>query len=148
MSPRQRTLVRGSLALLGAAGLAAALAVLLTVPPTADTLYPKCMLHQTTGLHCPGCGMTRSVHAALNGQFEQAFAYNVLAVVVLPYLAFLAVRSSWHWVWGTPAKPSRWPLGVRRWAPLAIGIVLLVFGVLRNVPVYPLTLLAPHELNP
>jgi hypothetical protein len=32
------------------------------------------------------------------------------------------------------------------WTPLAIGTVLLTFAVVRNIPVYPFTLLAPHEL--
>lgn len=141
-------LVRGSLVLLGAAGLAVALWVLATVPPTDATPYPKCMFHQTTGLHCPGCGLTRSVHAALNGRFEQAFAYNVLAIVILPWLAVSGLRSLWSWVWGTPPRPSRWPAGVKRWTPLTIGIVLTVFWVLRNIPVYPFTLLAPHEIIP
>lgn len=148
MSPRQRTLVRGTLVLLGAAGLAVALWVLATVPPTADSLYPKCVFHQTTGLHCPGCGLTRSVHAALNGRFEQAFAYNVLAVVIVPYLAVSAFRSLWSWASGAPSRPSRLPAGVKRWIPLAIGIVVTVFWVLRNIPLYPFTLLAPHELSP
>jgi hypothetical protein len=148
MSSRQRTLVRGTLATLGAAGLLLMVGVLASVPPTADSLYPKCMLHQTTGLHCPGCGMTRSVHAALNGRFEQAFAYNVFAVVVVPYLALAGARWLWAWVWGLPPRPSRLPAGVRRWSPPVIGIVMVLFWVLRNVPVYPFTLLAPHELSP
>jgi hypothetical protein len=133
---------------LAAVGVGTGVYILATVPPTDATPYPKCMLHQTTGLHCPGCGLTRSVHAALNGRFEQAFAYNALAVVILPYLGVSLVRSLWSWLWGTPLRPSRLPAGVRKWMPLTIGVVMCLFWVLRNIPVYPFTLLAPHEISP
>lgn len=144
---RRRLLVRGTILVLAALGLVAAAVVVASVPPTADTPYPKCMFRTTTGLHCPGCGLTRSVHAVLNGRFEQALAYNVLAVVILPYLGIAAFRSLWSWVWDAPPRPSRFPAGVRRWSPLVIGVVMAAFWVLRNIPVYPFILLAPHELT-
>jgi hypothetical protein len=100
------------------------------------------MLYRTTGLHCPGCGLTRAVHAALNGNFSQALAYNVLAPLLLPLVALAAGSSLWHWVWGTTPRARR----PRTWVPLVIGIVVGLFVVLRNIPVYPFTLLAPHEI--
>jgi hypothetical protein len=138
----RRRLVRGSLLLLLAGGAAVLVYVLATVPPTPDSWYPGCMLHATTGLHCPGCGLTRAVHAALNGNFTQALAYNVLAPLLLPLVALAAGSSLWHWAWGTTPRSYK----PRTWVPAVLGIVMFLFVVLRNIPVYPFTLLAPHEI--
>src|SRR5688572_14934440 len=82
---RHRVLVRGALAA-GAVLLAGAGAfVLATVPPTAASFYPKCLSHLLLGIHCPGCGLTRTAHSLLNGRLAQAFAYNPLLVLLSPY---------------------------------------------------------------
>ena len=112
-------------------------------PPSEQSFYPRCQLHSLTGLHCPGCGMTRSLHSALNGRFEQAIAFNVLALVVVPFLAIALIRSLWSWLWELPIKPSR---RNPKWIPIAIGVVLVLFGILRNIPVEPFSWLAPHDL--
>ncbi|HEY2787596.1 MAG TPA: DUF2752 domain-containing protein [Fimbriiglobus sp.] len=138
-----RRLVRGSLWLLLTCGAAAGLYVLAVVPPTTSSWYPPCMLHATTGLHCPGCGLTRAVHAALNGNFSQAFAYNVLAPVFLAVAGFAAVKSLWYWTWGTNPPQNR---ETSKWIPIGIAVCLVLFGILRNIPAYPFTLLAPHEI--
>lgn len=147
LNPRRRLLVRGTILVLVALGAGAGGYVLATIPPTDSTPYPKCQFHQLTGMHCPGCGLTRAVHSACNGRFEQAFAYNVLGVVILPYLGVATVRSLWSWMWGTPARPSRLPRGVNKWTPIVLAVVLVLFWVLRNIPYYPFTLLAPHEIS-
>lgn len=89
--------------------------------------------------------MTRSLHSLLNGQFLQALAYNVLSPILLPFLAISAVRSLWAWAWGEKRSSRRRRLP--SWTPLVIGTILFAFAVARNIPVYPLTLLAPHELT-
>lgn len=147
MSPRRRLLVRGGV--LAVAGLVAAggLFVVAIVPPTQDSLFPKCHFYQTTGLHCPGCGMTRALHAALNGHFAQALAYNPLAPVLLPIVGLSIVRALWGWAWGeTVPRREREPRRWTRWTPWVLFALLAGFWVLRNIPAYPFTLLAPHEL--
>jgi hypothetical protein len=140
---RQRVLVRAAL-VVGAVLLAAAGAfVLATVPPTAASFYPKCVSYQLLGIHCPGCGLTRSAHSLLNGHVAQAFAYNPLLVLLSPYLLIALVRWTWFWLWGTEARRSLFP---SRYTWLVLG-VFIAYWVLRNVPVYPFTLLAPHEIG-
>lgn len=112
-------------------------------PPRPDSLYPKCMLHQLTGLHCPGCGTGRAAHAALNGRLVQALAFNPVAVVLLPVVAGVVLYRAGRWALGRPVGNDLWVDS--RWVWLLAGS-LLVFAVLRNVPVEPFTLLAPHEL--
>ena len=55
--------------------------------------FLKCLFHQATGLHCPGCGGQRAVHQLLHGHVRQAANHNLLFVVALPFLAvMLAIR--------------------------------------------------------
>lgn len=134
--PRQRLAVRGGLLLMALAAVSGLTYLLATTPPTPDSFYPKCTMYQATGIHCPGCGTGRAVHAALNGRVRQAFAYNPVAVVLLPAVAVAVLASL--------AGVNRNPLN-GRWI-LLLAVVLIVFTVLRNLPFYPLTLLAPHDL--
>jgi hypothetical protein len=41
-----------------------------------------------------------------------------------------------------PRWISRWVY--RPWVPWAVLVILVGYGVLRNIPVWPFTLLAPH----
>lgn len=137
-----RPVVRGCLLFFLASGVAAGGYVLAVVPPSIKNLYPPCMLHATTGLHCPGCGTTRCLHSLLNGEIRQAFAYNIFAPVFVPVLAGVIGLTTWHAVRGTRSRlrePSRmWIFG-------SIA-VLGAFFVLRNIPASPFTLLAPHKI--
>ncbi|MFO0936074.1 MAG: DUF2752 domain-containing protein [Gemmataceae bacterium] len=113
-------------------------------PPNEQSFYPRCQLHSLTGLHCPGCGLTRSVHSLLNGELKQAVSYNLLAIVVVPVLAVAMIRSLWSWMWEKPFKPSKrnWT-----WMPITIGSIMVLFGILRNLPYEPFRWLAPHEIT-
>ncbi len=144
MSTRQRLLVRGTLVVLAVLGIVAGVVVVGVFPPTAHSWYPKCMSYQLAGIHCPGCGMTRAVHAALNGRFLEAVSQNALVFVVVPYLLYSLLRSLWHYLWQTPSRPRafRWP----RWVTFTLVGVLIAFTVARNIRVEPFTFLAPREL--
>lgn len=101
---------------------------------------PGCMFHQLTGLHCPGCGMTRAAHAALHGKIGEAFRYNPVGMVLLP-LAFVGVGIELvGWAWGRPLPFRLNPGAKGAWC--IVG-VLITFWILRNIPLWPFTLLAP-----
>lgn len=51
-----------------------------------------CLLRLTTGIPCPGCGMTRALLSALRGDFAAALAFHPLWWT-LPLLALLLFRS-------------------------------------------------------
>lgn len=113
-------------------------------PPTADSWYPGCMFHRLTGLHCPGCGATRCVHALLNGRLLQAVAYNPLLLALLPVLAYAGVRWAIDILRGI-APPARL---LPAWTSRVVIVVVLAFWLARNLPWHPFSLLAPHELAP
>ena len=65
------------------------------------TLPSICMLRNTTGVPCPGCGLTRSIVAAVHGDWKGSFAYHRLGPLVVGFLILqLLYRLSWM---GLPA---------------------------------------------
>ena len=101
---------------------------------------PGCLFHRLTGLACAGCGMTRATYAALHGRWSEAFRFNPLGMIVVPaWLVYVGVRIP---AWLRDRPP---PLCCRIGARAAWWILGLVVGfwVLRNLPVWPFTLLAP-----
>lgn len=115
--------------------------VLYRYSPTEHTFLP-CLFHLATGLHCPGCGATRCVHALLHLDFAQALAYNPLFVIALPlfvYSGFCTAYTMW-----TGRRVRGWDMP--RWAIYTVIAIVFAFWLLRNIDVYPFTLLAPHPL--
>lgn len=127
------------LAALVLTGLAAALHQL---GPDLGGFGPGCLLHRWTGLYCAGCGMTRAAWHLLHLQPLAALRMNPLLVLLLPLLAAGLALELAAWVRGpqrpTPRLRLGWP------ATVALVAVLLAYGVVRNLPWWPFTLLAPH----
>lgn len=100
----------------------------------------SCAVYRFTGFYCPGCGAGRACRALLQFQFVEAFCYNPVFVILLPFIGvyFAARMADWVITGGNHVDKK---INV----PLLIGIlaVVLIYGVLRNIPVYPFTLLAP-----
>jgi hypothetical protein len=68
------------------------LAMVLIYNPEDNTLL-ACPVYQITGLECPGCGSQRAIHQLSRGEFIQAFSYNALLVVLLPYIFIGAIMN-------------------------------------------------------
>jgi hypothetical protein len=110
--------------------------------PNEESFYPRCTLHQMTGLHCPGCGGTRMMYALLHGDLLQAAAYNLYLLIALPFLMWWGGYGVWATFKGKMFNPPRF----RPWLYSFMWISMLAFAILRNVNVWPFNLLAPHEL--
>jgi hypothetical protein len=102
--------------------------VLYVLEPEASRLYPSCPSKLILGLDCPGCGTLRALHNLLNANFLLALSYNPLMVVSIPVLIHTLFRPKWV---QAPAAP---------WIVLA---VLAAYTALRNIPIFPFSLLAP-----
>lgn len=101
--------------------------------------YPPCPFHALAGLHCPGCGSARTVHALVHGEWGRALAFNPLIVLLLPFAVMWTVSALWRALRHN-LPPVELPRPV---AAVALGVVV-AFWVLRNLPWWPCTLLAPH----
>jgi hypothetical protein len=115
-----------------AVALTAAMVLLFGVgnPPLSWRWFPHCMLHSWTGLYCPGCGSARAFVAICHGDWLAALRLNPFTVVVVPVVGVL---------WATGRLERLRPVWI--WTLLAL---VVAFGVLRNLPWYPWTLLAPQ----
>ena len=56
----------------GAAVVAGAVLVATNDPAAPGSHFPACAFHSATGLWCPGCGLTRGLHALLDGHLGTA----------------------------------------------------------------------------
>jgi hypothetical protein len=107
--------------------------------PTTAGFFPVCPLYSLTGIHCPGCGLTRGFHALFHGDITGALRYNALLPIFAFVFAFVFVSLVLIVVRG---RGLSW----RIFPPSAMyGFLILAaaFFVLRNLPFYPFTLLAP-----
>lgn len=131
---RDRTPVATAVRLLRPGGVlflsAAAVSLVAVVDPNEEGHYPTCPFLSLTGFQCPGCGSMRTVHALVHGRVQEAFALNVLAVAMLPLLAFFWLR------WARARALDR-PARTKAGHPALIWAlfgVILVFWLVRNLP--------------
>ena len=100
---------------------------------------PGCLFHSITGYYCPGCGTVRALHSVFHGQLLVGFQYNPLAVLLLPFLAYgLLLRITQLWKINFLPRIAL----SSRFISLSLFVVL-IYMVIRNIPVYPFTYLAP-----
>lgn len=116
--------------------------VLYRATPGEGSLLPPCMFHKVTGLHCAGCGITRACHALMHLRVGEAFRMNPLLVAALPLVLAAVLIEGAAWVVGEGYRGPR--VRLPRWGYGILIGTILAYWVLRNVPVWPLTLLAPH----
>lgn len=50
------------------------------------SLPDVCVMRGTTGLPCPGCGLTRSIVAAVHGDIRKSLVYHRLGLLTLVYV--------------------------------------------------------------
>ncbi len=107
--------------------------------PVSAGFFPVCPLFAVTGLSCPGCGLTRGFHALFHGDVLGALHFNALLPVYFLIFVYLFVAMI-----SIAARGRGLSFNIFRpnliWSFLVIA---LVFGVVRNFPHYPFTLLAP-----
>jgi hypothetical protein len=107
--------------------------------PTTAGFFPVCPLYKLTGILCPGCGLTRGFHALFHGDILTALHFNALLPIFAFLIGFVFVSLALIVVRG---RGLSW----RIFSPASLyGFLVLAaaFFVLRNLPFYPFTFLAP-----
>ena len=121
----------------------AAIFILCRFDPAADAIFPPCPVHYLTGWYCPGCGSLRALHQLLHGNFRAAWAMNPLTIVLLPFLSYGVASRALVEIRGR-GLPQ---VFVRAVWIRALCAVIILFGILRNVPAHPFDLLAPGAMR-
>lgn len=88
-----------------------------------------CVLHEVTGLECPGCGLTRAVLALARLDIAAAFGYNVLWPLVLGYFLWIGIGGSLAYV----KRGELCYLPGKIWMHAAVLSVVMAYGILRNI---------------
>jgi len=92
--------------------------------------FPRCPVHWLTGLHCPGCGTQRALHALLHGRVAEAISFNLLAALYAPIVGFGIIEEAKSRLTST----RRLTFFYRPWFGWGTLSLALVFTVLRNLP--------------
>lgn len=103
-------------------------------PPSPSSFYPKCVLHQWTGLHCPGCGGTRAISSLARGDFMTAVKYNPMLILGGPLLAAI--------LWYKRRREKSQPKAMAKLSTF-LAVVFVVYFIARNLPTPKTSPLAP-----
>ena len=91
---------------------------------------PPCPLQSTTGLFCPGCGVTRATRSLIQGDLTTALRMNPVAVLLMPLLAVMMAREIAAWAYQKP----EWRPGIGGKWGIGLGFAVIIFGIIRNLP--------------
>jgi hypothetical protein len=110
--------------------------------PATSRIFPPCPVHYLTGWYCPGCGSLRAIHQLLHGNLRAAWAMNPLTVVLLPFLSYGLLSSVLFELRGRGLpQPFLRAVWIR-----ALCVVIVLFGIVRNLPLHPFDWLAPGAM--
>ena len=115
------------------------LALLYARNPEEQGFFPPCPFFAVTGLHCPGCGTLRGMHQLLHGNLLAAFGYNPFSMLMLPIIGYAFVSALLAATWDR-RLPTVFVHPALIWGLLG---AVAAFWALRNVPLFPFTVLAP-----
>jgi hypothetical protein len=121
----------------------AAFAVMLRFyDPATSGVFPPCPVHYLTGWYCPGCGSLRALHQLLLGNVRAAWSMNPLTLIFLPFLSYGLASRALAEIRGQGLPrvflPAVW---IR-----ALCAAIILFGIVRNLPLHPFDLLAPGAM--
>ena len=105
-----------------------------------EGLSLACPINFLTGYYCPGCGAGRACYMLLHGQIYQAFRYNPLLIIMLPWLIVYYAACGIQWLCYGKERVS---IHIPEQIPIVILVIFLIYGIVRNIEVYPFVLLAP-----
>ncbi len=104
-----------------------------------EKLIPPCPMKYYTGYFCPGCGSLRAIQKVVHFDLLGAMSENFFAVMFFPLLIFYIATNIKYVLTGTDMNIIRLPYYVT----IGIAVFFILFWILRNVPFYPFSVLAP-----
>lgn len=126
------------------AGAALIVCMTLALRDPRESSYGICPWLAVTGTHCPGCGSLRSINRLMNFDIWGAINFNVLTIFALPLVFYGWLR------WALPDRITKSWFHLTRIPASALYVlagVLVAYSIVRNLPWYPFSWFAPHDLG-
>ena len=101
------------------------------------SFYIPCIFHKITHLYCPGCGLTRMILSIFKLNFYQAFRYNPLLFIMMPFIITYEIIYYINWIQDKNFKISK-----KIWYTLLI--ITIIYTILRNINIF--NYLAPTKI--
>jgi len=109
------------------------------VNPSQVVFLLKCPLYKSTGVFCPGCGSQRAFHHLLHGDILIALQNNLMLVLGTISLVYHYLIQLFNHLF---KKKFKSVFDNKKVILIAVALLIL-FWVLRNIPIYPFSLLTP-----
>ena len=94
--------------------------------------YIPCPIKFLTGFYCPGCGITRMILSILKGDLYQAFRYNPLVFILMPFIIFYFLEINISKIYNKSSICKKIP----DYVFYIIIVILVVYGILRNIDIF------------
>lgn len=120
-------------------GIIVGITILYLYNPEKKGIFPPCPFKYITGLYCPGCGTLRGIHQLLHGNFLKALHMNPLMVLSIPFIVFVKAYEWYHKF----IKNNNKRLVFTHNFYIILLTIIFSYWILRNINIYPFTLLAP-----
>jgi len=95
--------------------------------------YIPCIFHEITGFYCPGCGITRMLFSLFKLDFYQAFRYNSLLFISLPFIIFCFLDIIIKFLFYSDNYFYK-RISNRVW--YFFIVITIIFGIMRNIPMF------------
>lgn len=95
-------------------------------------IYLFCPFYKITKLYCPGCGVTRMLLSILHGNFYQAFRFNPLIFIMLPFFIIYYILYIISLINKKDFIIKK--IDDKLWIYLII--IFITYGILRNIPLF------------
>ena len=114
-------------------------AALFFLNPNENSFFPKCSLYVATGYTCPGCGSTRALYHLSHGNVLEAFRLNPGLITLL----LLSVTDYTRYAIAVKRAKRFQTLFCNTKLIFTLLGVMLIYGIVRNLPWAPFAGLAP-----
>ncbi|RLZ11875.1 DUF2752 domain-containing protein [Faecalibacter macacae] len=109
-------------------------------PSDNGTSFLRCPSNLLFKINCPGCGTQRAIHHLLHLEIAEAFRFNALFVLFSPLILVVFLLLIYNFIFN---KSVKIPLLSNKYFLITLLVIIVLFGVLRNIPVEPFTILSP-----
>lgn len=100
----------------------------------------RCIVYDQLHIYCCGCGATRALEDLMHFRILEALDHNVFFVISLPFIVYYFFKEYVRIATGRDIIPF---IKININGAIIILTIIILFGIVRNIPFYPFTILAP-----